>query len=123
MSDDITILKARVDHHEAAIEQMESSTQRVLEKMDRLTDGLSSLTACFKEYSVRHEYVTKQNDEIKQIQQQHDSIIRKLENQQSANQPVIDGIRALNAKLIWFIIAAIVGPMLTVYTVIANGGQ
>jgi chromosome segregation ATPase len=121
MTEDIQTLKARVDNHERAIEQMESSTQRMLDKMDKVADGLSGLTQSFKEYTVRHEYVAEQNKKLQADFTEQAKIVRSLENQASANQPVIDGIRALNAKLIWFIVVAIAGPALTVAAVVSKG--
>ena len=118
---DLEMLRQRVDSHQAAIEQMESSTQRMLDKMDRVADELSKLTTCFREYTIKHEYVEKQNDKMRVEVDLMDSEIRLLQQHQAASQPIIDGVRSLNAKLIWFVVAAVLSPIGAAFAILSKG--
>lgn len=115
-------LRQRVDNHEQAIAQMESSTQRMLDKMDKVADGLAALTTCFREYTVKHEYVAKQNERLQTDADRMDLEIRLLQNYQAESRPIIDGIRSLTAKLIWFVIAAVLSPIAAAYVVLSKVG-
>lgn len=119
---ELDALKQRVDSHERAIEQMESSTQRMLDKMDKVAEGLGALTTCFREYTVKHEFVAKQNERLQVDVDRMDLEVRLLQNYQAESRPIIEGIRSLTAKLIWFVIAAVLSPIAAAYVVLSKVG-
>lgn len=101
MTDELTRLQSRVDQHEREIEQISLSTREMIEGQKQVAKSLQDLTISLNQYVVKHDFVSKQNDELAKD-------VRVLREQYAANQPVIDGIKTLNGKLIWLVISAFV---------------
>ena len=114
MADELIRLQQRVDQHEREIEQISLSTREMIEGQKSVARSLHELTLSLNQYVVKHDYVSKQNDELTKE-------VRKLSMQAAANQPVIDGIKTLNGKLIWLVISAFVTTGSVVGFIVTKG--
>ena len=90
-----------MDKHDREIELIGLSTREMIEGQKQVSRSLQDLTMSLNQYVVKHDYVSKQNDELTKD-------VRLLREQAAANQPVIDGLKTLNGKLIWLIISAFI---------------
>lgn len=115
MTDELTRLQSRVDQHEREIEQISLSTREMIEGQKQVAKSLQELTISLNQYVVKHDFVSKQNDELAKD-------VRVLREQHAANQPVIDGIKTLNGKLVWLVISAFVTTGSVVAFIATKGG-
>lgn len=114
MADELTRLQQRVDQHEREIEQISLSTREMIEGQKSVAKSLQELTISLNQYVVKHDFVSKQNDELTKD-------VRLLREQAAANQPVIDGIKTLNGKLIWLVVSAFVTTGSVVGLIVTKG--
>ena len=115
MADELTRLQQRVEQHDREIEQISLSTREMIEGQKSVAKSLQELTMCLNQYIVKHDFVSKQNDELTKD-------VRLLREQAAANQPVIDGIKTLNGKLIWLVISAFITTGSVVGFIVTKGG-
>lgn len=101
MSEEIAKLQQKIEQHDREIEQISLSTREMIEGQKSVAKSLQDLTLSLNQYVVKHDFVSKQNDELAKD-------VRLLREQAAANQPIIDGIKSLNGKLIWLVISAFV---------------
>lgn len=115
MADQLTRLQQIVEQHDRDIEQISLSTREMIEGQKSVARSLQELTLSLNQYVVKHDFVSKQNDELTKD-------VRLLREQAAANQPVIDGIKTLNGKLIWLVISAFVTTCSVVGFIVTKGG-
>lgn len=114
MADQLTRLQQMVEQHDRDIEQISLSTREMIEGQKSVAKSLQELTISLNQYVVKHDFVSKQNDELTKD-------VRLLREQSAANQPVIDGIKTLNGKLIWLVISAFVTTGSVVGLIVTKG--
>lgn len=114
MADELIRLQQRVDQHGREIEQISLSTREMIEGQKSVARSLQELTISLNQYVVKHDFVSKQNEELTRD-------VRLLREQAAANQPVIDGIKTLNGKLIWLVISAFVTTGSVVGFIVTKG--
>lgn len=114
MADQLTRLQQMVEQHDRDIEQISLSTREMIEGQKSVARSLQELTISLNQYVVKHDFVSKQNDELTKD-------VRLLREQAAANQPVIDGIKTLNGKLIWLVISAFVTTGSVVGFIVTKG--
>lgn len=114
MADQLTRLQQIVEQHDRDIEQISLSTREMIEGQKSVARSLQELTLSLNQYVVKHDFVSKQNDELTKE-------VRALSMQAAANQPVIDGIKTLNGKLIWLVISAFVTTGSVVGFIVTKG--
>lgn len=102
------MLQLQVSQHQEEIAAIKQSTREQITAQSKLIESIQELTGVLREHTVRHEHVSK-TQEMQDVKlQELDKTVRKIENQNSANQPVLDGVKKLNDKLIWLFISMIV---------------
>lgn len=101
MTEELSRLQQRVDQHEREIELIGMSTREMIEGQKQVSRSLQDLTMSLNQYIVKHDYVSRQNDDLTRD-------VRELREQSAANQPVIDGLKNLNGKLVWLVISAFI---------------
>jgi septal ring factor EnvC (AmiA/AmiB activator) len=116
MSDELSRLQQRVDQHEREIEQISLSTREMIDGQKQVSKSLQDLTMSLNQYVVKHDFVSRQNDELTKD-------VRTLREQAAANQPVIDGLKTLNGKLIWLVISAFVTTGSVIGFIVTKGAQ
>jgi chromosome segregation ATPase len=110
MTDALTRLQQKVDQHEREIEQIGLSTKEMVDGQKQVSKSIHELTVSLNRYIDRQEMASKQSDEFKDKQEKQAHQITQMREQMAANQPVLDGIRTINGKLIWLIISAMATP-------------
>ncbi len=88
------------ESHERIWAQISATSQ----EMRRVSDRQSSNQAVIDAVNPLGQRLQKSIDDNKKA-------IVSLQNTDSANQPIIDGVRAMNAKLIWLVVAAMMSPV------------
>lgn len=110
MTDALTRLQQKVDQHEREIEQIGLSTKEMIDGQKQVSKSIHELTVSLNRYIDRQEMASRQSDEFKDKQEKQAFQISQMREQMAANQPVLDGIRTINGKLIWLIISAMATP-------------
>lgn len=110
MTDVLTRLQQKVDQHEREIEQIGLSTKEMIDGQKQVSKSIHELTVSLNRYIDRQEMASRQSDEFKDKQEKQAFQISQMREQMAANQPVLDGIRTINGKLIWLIISAMATP-------------
>lgn len=121
MSEDLI---ARLDRHEREISLIGQSTKQMIDGQKELTESLTGLTISLNRYIERHDATVSQLSELKSEQRDHSRAIVALQTINAGNQPVIEGVKSLNAKLVWFILVAILTPIISagfIATKVAGG--
>lgn len=114
MPDEIQDLKLIAREHELRLNSMEKMTTEGIAEQRQLVRELHALTSKFDVYIERHDQVSESNKRLWDMLQHQSKDIAILKDTASANQPVIDGIRNLNSKLIWLIVSAVFAPTATI---------
>lgn len=110
---DLTSVQNRLDQHEREIALIGQSTRQMIDGQKQLTESLTDLTISLNKYIERHERSATDISEIKIEQKAQVAQIAAIREQNAANQPVLDGVKSLNAKLVWFVLAAILTPIVS----------
>lgn len=110
---DLTSVQNRLDQHEREIALIGQSTRQMIDGQKQLTESLTDLTISLNQYIDRHERSATDIAEIKLEQKAQAAQIAAIREQNAANQPVLDGVKSLNAKLVWFVLAAILTPIVS----------
>lgn len=76
----------------------------------QLVRELHALTSKFDVYIERHDQVSEANKRLWNALENHNRDIADLKDAAAANQPIIDGIRNLNSKLVWLVVSAVLSP-------------
>lgn len=125
MSEDLQSVKNRLDQHEREIGQIGLSTNQMIDGQKGLTESLTDLTISLNRYIDRHEATAQQIADLKAEQREMTKAIISIQNVNAGNQPVLDGVKSLNAKLVWFVLAAILTPIISagfIATRVGGGG-
>jgi len=118
----LAVDQQKVDQHEREIEQIGLSTKEMIDGQKQVSRSINDLTITLNRYIDRHDSASKQQEEIKEKLENQASQIASIKEQNSANQLVIDGVKSLNAKLIWLIVAAMASPAAVVGFVAVKAG-
>lgn len=103
-------LQLKVQEHDIRLGAMDKMMTESITEQRQLVRELHALTSKFDVYIERHDQVSEANKRLWNALESHDKDIDALKEAAAANQPVIDGIRNLNSKLIWLIVSAILSP-------------
>ena len=125
MSEDLQSVKNRLDQHEREIGQIGLSTKQMIDGQKGLTESLTDLTISLNRYIDRHEATSQQIADLKAEQREMAKAIISIQNVNAGNQPVLDGVKSLNAKLVWFVLVAILAPIISagfIATRVGGGG-
>lgn len=105
----------RHDNLKESNDRMWSTIEATTQEMSRLWKSHHSNQNTIDSVNPMGERLQRQIAENKtQSQKQHDRVlsdISKLQSVDAANQPIIDGVRAMNAKLVWLVVAAMLSPL------------
>lgn len=110
---DLASIQNRLDQHEREIALIGRSTQQMIDSQKELTESINDLTLNLSKYVERMDRSGTDITEIKAEQKVHTEQIAAIRIQNSANQQVIDGVKSLNSKAIWFILVAILTPIVS----------
>lgn len=113
---ELKMLQIQVSQHQEEIAAIKQSTREQISAQSRLIDSIQELTGVLREHTVRHEHVSKTQESQESKLTKLDEAVQRIDKQQAANQGVIDGVRQLNAKMIWLIIAAIAAPAVAIFS-------
>jgi septal ring factor EnvC (AmiA/AmiB activator) len=119
---DLTSVQNRLDQHEREIALIGQSTRQMIDGQKQLTESLTDLTISLNKYIERHERSATDITDIKTEQKAHTAQIAAIREQNAANQDVINGVRGLNAKLVWFILVAILTPIISAGFIASRAG-
>lgn len=107
----INDLQLKLKEHDVKLEQVEKLMSESISEQRSLTRELHELTSNFKVYIERHDQVSESNKRIWQQTEKNSEAIHQLQKINEGNQPVIDGIKTINSKLIWLVVSAMASPM------------
>jgi chromosome segregation ATPase len=110
---DLASVQNRLDQHEREIALIGQSTRQMIDGQKQLTESLTDLTISLNKYIDRNERSETDITDLKSEQKSHTMQIAAIREQNAANQQVIDGVKSLNAKLVWFVLAAILTPIVS----------
>lgn len=119
---DLTTVQNRLDQHEREIALIGQSTKQMIDGQKQLTESLTDLTISLNKYIERHERSATDISDIKQELRGHAAQISAIRELNASNQPVIEGVKSLNAKLVWLVIAAILTPIISAGVVASRVG-
>ena len=122
MQDPISEISLKVQKHEMQLTSMERMMSEGLIEQRQLVRELHEMTSSFKVYIERHDQVNESNKKVWTLVEKQAESIGDLQRQAAANQPVINAIRTLNSKFIWFVISALATPAAIVGYVATKGG-
>ena len=121
MQDPIAGITLKVQEHDLRLNGMEKLMTESVTEQRQLVRELHEMTSSFKVYIERHDQVSESNRRVWAMVEQQGSAIGAIQNKAAENQPVIDAIRTLNAKLIWLVISALATPAAIVGYVASKG--
>ena len=107
----INELQLKLKEHDVKLEQVERLMSESIGEQRSLTRELHELTSNFKVYIERHDQVSESNKRIWQQTEKNSEAIHQLQKLNEGNQPVIDGIKTINSKLVWLVISAMASPI------------
>lgn len=110
MPDDIQNLQLKVQEHDIKLSSMDRMMTDSITEQRQLVRELHALTSKFDVYIERHDQVSEANKRLWNALENHNRDIADLKDAASANQPIIDGIRNLNSKLVWLVVSAVLSP-------------
>lgn len=110
---DLANVQNRLDQHEREIALIGQSTRQMIDGQKQLTESLTELTITLNKYVDRLDRSATDINEIKVEQKTHTLQISAIREQNAANQQVIDAVKSLNAKVIWFVLVAILTPIVS----------
>lgn len=108
---DLATVQNRLDQHEREIAMIGQSTRQMIDGQKQLTESLTDLTISLNKYIERHERSATDISEIKTEQRAQAAAIAAIREVNAANQPVIEGVKTLTGKFIWFMLVAILTPI------------
>lgn len=111
MPEDMQKIHMKVHEHDIKLAAIDRTVMESITEQRQLIRELHSLTNEFKVYIERNDQVSRASERLWSVVDQHNKDISLLKESYSANQPVIDGIRTLNNKLIWMVFAAVLTPI------------
>lgn len=103
-------LQMTVREHDIKLSRIEKLTEDGLAEQRQLINGLHTLTSKLDVYIERHDQVNESSKRLWTAYEQHSRDIATLQNISASNQPIIDGLRSLNAKLVWAITGFFFSP-------------
>ena len=110
MQADDQAMRLKLQEHDLKLVQIERlMTDTITEQRD-LVRELHRLTSKFDVYIERHDQVNEAAKRLWSAHEIHAKDINTLQNIVASNQPIIDGIRSLNAKLVWAILGFFMSP-------------
>ena len=97
-------------------------TESVTEQK-QLVRELHELTSSFKVYIERHDQVNEASRRLWTIVDAQQKEISELKDFVSASEPMIEGLRGINSKLVWMVISALGSPavMIGAYALLKGG--
>lgn len=110
---DLANVQNRLDQHEREIALIGQSTRQMIDGQKQLTESLTDLTITLNKYVDRLDRSATDINEIKVEQKTHTLQIAAIREQNAANQQVIDAVKSLNAKVVWFVLVAILTPIVS----------
>lgn len=111
MPDETThALQLKVQELDLRLGSMDRMMSESITEQRQLVRGLNALTSKFDVYIERHDQVSEANKRLWNQLESQEKEIDTLKEIASANQPVIDGIRNLQSKLIWLIVSTVLSP-------------
>lgn len=110
MPDDIQNLQLKVQEHDIKLSSMDRMMTDSITEQRQLVRELHALTSKFDVYIERHDQVSEANKRLWNALENHNRDIADLKDAAAANQPIIDGIRNLNSKLVWLVVSAVLSP-------------
>jgi hypothetical protein len=121
MQDPITNITMKVQEHDLRLNGMERLMTESVTEQRQLVRELHEMTSSFKVYIERHDQVSESNRRVWAMVEQQGLTLGTMQQKAAENQPVIDAIRTLNAKLIWLVISALATPAAIVGYVATKG--
>jgi len=110
MPDEIQNLQLKVQEHDIKLSSMDRMMTDSITEQRQLVRELHALTSKFDVYIERHDQVSEANKRLWNALENHNRDIADLKDAAAANQPIIDGIRNLNSKLVWLVVSAVLSP-------------
>jgi uncharacterized protein YdcH (DUF465 family) len=121
MADNTELLAAltlKVGIQENRMEQMEGLWTKTFETSNQLITELHGLTANLRVLIEQHDQVDRSHNNLLIKHEHLDERVKNLEITSAANQPIIEGIRAIGRNLLWMFLATIAMQGLQAYTLI-----
>jgi predicted nucleic acid-binding Zn-ribbon protein len=110
MPDEIQNLQLKVQEHDLKLSSMDRMMTDSVTEQRQIVRELHALTSKFDVYIERHDQVSESNKRLWNALENHNRDIADLKDATAANQPIIDGIRNLNSKLVWLVVSAVLSP-------------
>ena len=111
MLPEVQDLQMTVREHDIKLNQIEKLMTASISEQRQLVNQLHELTGKFGIYIERHDQVNESSKRLWTAFEQHSKELSALKSISASNQPIIDGIRSLNAKLIWAIMGFVFSPV------------
>lgn len=110
MPDETQSLLLKVQDHETRLNMMDRMVSEGITEQRQLVRELHALTSRLDVYIEKHDQVSETHKRLWNQLENQEKEIDVLKEMASANQPVIDGIRNLQSKLIWLIVSTVLSP-------------
>lgn len=114
----------KLQEHDLRLNAIDRIMTESVTEQKQLVRELHELTTSFKVYIERHDQVNEASRRLWLIVDRQQEEISELKDFVSASQPMLEGLRGINSKLVWMVISALGSPalMVTLYMTLKGGG-
>lgn len=113
----------KLQEHDLRLNAIDRIMTESVTEQKQLVRELHELTSSFKVYIERHDQVNEASRRLWSIVDRQQEEISELKDFVSASEPMLDGLRGINSKLVWMVISALGSPavMITAYAALKGG--
>jgi predicted transcriptional regulator len=113
----------KLQEHDIRLNAIDRIMTESVTEQKQLVRELHELTSSFKVYIERHDQVNEASRRLWTIVDAQQKEISELKDFVSASEPMIEGLRGINSKLVWMVISALGSPavMIGAYALLKGG--
>jgi predicted transcriptional regulator len=113
----------KLQEHDIRLNAIDRIMTESVTEQKQLVRELHELTSSFKVYIERHDQVNEASRRLWTIVDAQQKEISELKDFVSASEPMIEGLRGINSKLVWMVISALGSPavMIAAYAALKGG--
>jgi len=123
MASDDQSIPLKLQEHDLRLNAIDRIMTESVTEQKQLVRELHELTSSFKIYIERHDQVNEASRRLWAIVDRQQNEIADIKDFVSASEPMLDGLRGINSKLVWMVISALGTPaaMIGVYVFLKGG--
>lgn len=103
-------IQLKLQEHDLRLNAVDKIMTESVSEQKHLVRELHELTSSFKVYIERHDQVNESSRRLWSMVERQQEEINTLKEFAQSSTPLIEGLKTLNGKLVWLVVAAMATP-------------